>query len=116
VDLVRRGGLWNTFVMVFRGETLWAFVREAAPVLSDAFGRIRMAVGTTAERTVTEEVYRRLPPMNFSCGLLRALPSREFPWLTVLPVRGVTFSDCGAEVGLPAAMRRPKPLAQPLCA
>jgi mannose-1-phosphate guanylyltransferase len=115
-DLVRRGGLWNTFVMVFRAETLWAFVREAAPVLSGAFGRIRLAVGTTAERAITEEVYRRLPPMNFSRGLLRALPSREFPWLTVLPVRGVTFSDCGAEARLPAAMRPAEPLAQPLCA
>jgi hypothetical protein len=102
--------------MVFRAETLWAFVREAAPVLSGAFERIRMAVGTTAERTVTEEVYRRLPPMNFSHALLRALSSREFPRLTVLPVCGVTFSDCGAEARLPAAMRPAEPLAQPLCA
>ena len=39
------------------GERLRPFVPEAAPVLSCAFGRIRMAVGTTAERAVTEEVY-----------------------------------------------------------
>lgn len=114
--LVQRGGLWNTFVMVFRAKTMWDFVREAAPELSGAFQRIAGAIGTRAERSVIDDVYRRLEPLNFSRTFLHRLPAHRRPSLTVLPVRGVAWSDCGAEPRIVTAMRVREPLAQPLCA
>jgi mannose-1-phosphate guanylyltransferase len=114
--LIRRGALWNTFVMVFRAAMMWDFVREASPALFGAFRRIQVAVGTREERAVTEDVYRRLDAVNFSRTLLPSLAAGSRSTLVVLPVRGVRWSDCGVEPRLLTMLQHSERDAQPLCA
>ncbi len=104
-DLVQRGGLWNTMVMAFRTSTLLTMARRIAPAFSDAFQRIGDAVGTTRERDVVERAYADMAPMNFSRDLLEALPRQPRSPLTVLPVRGVFWSDWGSEERIASVLR-----------
>lgn len=113
-ELIERGGLWNTFVMVFRASTLWECVQEIAPVLTGAFRRLAVTGSTGAE---IEEVYRKLQPLNFSSAILRRLPGLTRPSLAVLPVDGAGWSDCGVETRLQEAMGEVSAdAALPLCA
>lgn len=86
VMLARRGGLWNTFVLVFRADTMWAYLAQAAPMVESAFRRIRQAVGTRHLGAVMDDVYRRLPALSFSALVLQGLVASQRPSLTVLPV------------------------------
>lgn len=104
-ELVRRGAFWNTMVMVFRAETFLALVRSAAPALYAAFRRIWEANGTSNELHVVEEAYRRMEPLNFSKGFLQALPPQHRSRLSVLPVRGVFWSDWGSNHRIVSALR-----------
>ncbi|MGH7772540.1 MAG: sugar phosphate nucleotidyltransferase [Candidatus Binatia bacterium] len=94
--LVLGGGLWNSMVMVFTAKTLLDLAQNVSPRLCHAFQRLYEAIGTRAERDVVEETYRHLEPMNFSKGLLETLPLRHTSSLSVLPVRGVFWSDWGS--------------------
>lgn len=105
-ELVARGGLWNTMVMVFRPKTLLDLVGRVAPALRGAFERIRRAIGTPQEQPVIEAVYRELQPVNFSRTLLEAIPARRSPALFVLPVRGVSWSDWGSEHRIVGALNQ----------
>jgi mannose-1-phosphate guanylyltransferase len=104
-DLVRRGGLWNTMVMAFRTATLLTMARRIAPAFSEMFRRIGDAVGTPRERAVVEQAYTDMAPMNFSRDLLEALPRQPRSPLTVLPVRGVFWSDWGSEERIASVLR-----------
>lgn len=84
--LARRGGLWNTFVLVFRADTMWAYLTQAAPMVESAFRRIRLAVGTRHLGAVVDDVYRRLPPLSLSALVLQGLVASQRPSLTVLAV------------------------------
>lgn len=111
-ELIERGGLWNTFVMVFRASTLWECVREVAPVLEGAFRRLAVGGGTREE---VDEAYQRIQPLNFSSAFLRRLPGLTRPALTVLPVDGAGWTDCGVEARLQGVLEvSADPL--PLCA
>lgn len=112
-ELIARGALWNTFVMVFRARTLWEYVQEIAPVLAGAFQRLAVTAGTGAE---VDDVYRTLQPLNFSSVFLRKLPGLTRPSLTVLPVDGVGWSDCGVEARLRGALGDVSVDPLPLCA
>jgi len=93
--IIDRGALWNTMVMVFACETLLSVIRCAAPDLHRDFEPIQNALGTAEEQQVIEQVYRKLPSLNFSTGILEMLPFEHRQALLVLPVRGVTWSDWG---------------------
>lgn len=112
-ELIERGALWNTFVMVFRARTLWEYVQEIAPVLAGAFRRLAVTAGSSAE---VDDVYRTLQPLNFSSVFLRKLPGLTRPSLTVLPVDGVGWSDCGVEARLQEALGDVSVDPLPLCA
>jgi len=99
-DLIQRGAVWNTLTMVFHAATLLELVRQVAPALSQAFRRIRQAIGTTVERTVIDEVYRTLAPVNFSKDVLEVVCVQHSIRLSVLPVRGVVWSDWGSATRL----------------
>ena len=73
-DLVSRGGLWNTLVMVFRAKTFLNAVSRIAPLLYSSFERIRRAVGTPSVGDSVKEVYQEMYPVNLSKGLLERLP------------------------------------------
>ncbi len=115
-DLAAHGALWNTMVTVCRPRTLRQAVARVAPALHRAFERVRGALGTADEARVVEEVYRDLPPVNFSRAVLEAMPSRRSPSLFVLPVRGVYWSDWGSEQRIAGTLERNRERAPAACA
>jgi mannose-1-phosphate guanylyltransferase len=96
-ELVQRGGLWNTLVMAFKAKTILDLVRRAVPVLYQSFQLIGRTLGTAREMDVVDEAYRKMEPLNFSKELLEILPIQGLLRLSVLPVRGVFWSDWGSE-------------------
>lgn len=105
-EIIAKGGLWNTMIMVFKAKTLIDLVRKTARSLYVSFKRMSDAIETTEERAVMEEIYREIEPLNFSTGLLEALPLSDLVCLSVLPVKGVYWSDLGSEQRLLSALRR----------
>jgi len=90
-DLVRRGCLWNSFVMVARLSTLLGIIATAAPDLYRRFNRIRRTFSTPVEEAAIRALYRDLDSLNFSEQVLEKNPLN----LAVLPVFGVAWSDLG---------------------
>lgn len=109
-ELIGKGGVWNTMVMVFKAKTLIDLVRRAAPKLHQAFHRIWLAIGTAKETAVIKEVYRKIESINFSKELLELFPSQAPSSLWVLPVRGVTWSDWGSEQRIVSVLEKRAPL------
>lgn len=103
-ELILRGGLWNTMVMIFNPKTLFNKVHRIAPALWSSFERIRKAVGERRLGEVMREVYERMEPVNFSKGLLESLSRQDPSGLMVLPVRGVHWSDWGSRERIQAAL------------
>jgi mannose-1-phosphate guanylyltransferase len=105
-ELVLRGGLWNTMVMVFKAKTLIDLVRSVVPRLYSSFQLIWEAIGTPREKNVVEEVYQQTEPVNFSKGLLEVLSSMHRSPLSVLPVHGVLWSDWGSGQRVLSALKK----------
>jgi mannose-1-phosphate guanylyltransferase len=95
--LMASGALWNTMVMVCQVQTLFSYVERVAPALHAAFAEIGCAIGTPYERTVVEDVYRRMEPVNFSRQVMEPLAGLPDAALVMAPIRGVGWSDWGSE-------------------
>jgi mannose-1-phosphate guanylyltransferase len=78
-DIIRRGGLWNSFVMIFRLDTMLALLRRRRPADYEAFARL------------DEGAYESLAPWNFSRDFLAHVADE----LLALPVGDVGWSDWG---------------------
>lgn len=100
--LMHEGWLWNTMVVVARAQSLYDLIVEATPHLAGSFSMIRLAIGTHWEQQVVEDVYRTMPPANFSTAVLARYPER----LAVLPVQDVLWSDWGREVRIVDTLTR----------
>ncbi len=96
-DLLRRGALWNTMVMVFRTDTMLELIRSVAPALYSAFDGISEVMGNAAEKAALQEIYRELPSVNFSKEILEPLAQRYPGRLLTVPVHNVLWSDWGTE-------------------
>jgi mannose-1-phosphate guanylyltransferase len=105
-ELVQKGGLWNTLVMAFKARVLLSLIRRMIPELHHSFQRIGEALGAAQEKAVVEETYRKLKPWNFSKGLLEILPAQYPLGLSVLPIRGVFWSDWGSEIRVLSDLQR----------
>jgi mannose-1-phosphate guanylyltransferase len=111
-EIIEKRGLWNTMIMVFKAKTLIDLVRTTAWSLYSSFKRIIDAIETAEESAVVEETYKMMQPLNFSSGLLEALPRSSFVRLSVLPVNGVYWSDLGSEQRLLSALKKTGYVAQ----
>lgn len=100
--LMQEGWLWNTMVVVARAQSLFDLIVEATPHLAGSFSMIRLVIGTHWEQQVVEDVYRTMPPANFSTAVLARYPER----LAVLPVQHVLWSDWGREVRIVDTLTR----------
>jgi mannose-1-phosphate guanylyltransferase len=105
-EIIAKGGLWNTMIMVFKAKTLMDLVCTMARSLHDSFKRISDAIETPEERIVVEEIYRNIEPLNFSHGFLEALPLSNAVRLSALAVKGVYWSDLGSEQRLLSALQK----------
>ncbi len=109
-EMVLKGGLWNTMVMVFKAKTLLDLADRTTPALFRLFKKIWRAIGTAREADVVEEAYGKMEPVNFSQSLLQAFPRRGHSPLLVLPVHGVQWSDWGSERRIMSSLKNPHKL------
>ena len=99
MDLLRRGCLWNTFVMVghVRG-----FLEMVNMSLSDAVDRIRRNhLWTGSEVHIQDSLYERIPSIDFSREVLAA----QTPRLIVLRMGRTGWSDLGHPERVMAALQ-----------
>lgn len=89
--LLGPGCLWNSFVMAGSTSSFVRLIRQAAPELYFAFKEMRNLPGTPQYKTSLENLYRRLPSLNFSEQVL--VPHGGD--LALLPVTGIMWSDLG---------------------
>jgi len=94
-NLIAKGALWNTMVMVFKIKNLLAIVEKINPELYASFAGVLETIGTADEKQRVEEIYRELKTENFSRGILEKLPVHQPASLSVLSVRSVLWSDWG---------------------
>ena len=104
--IIRNGGLWNTMVMIFNPAYLLNRVREMATAFYCSFQRIEEALGKPHFPDVVQDVYRELTPMNFSKSVLEVLSEKHSSGLTVLPLRGVHWSDWGSKQRILATVKQ----------
>jgi mannose-1-phosphate guanylyltransferase len=90
-QLLGRGCLWNSFVMVGQLTTLLGLFIIALPNLYLSFKKIRPIFGTTFETETVGRLYSDLHSASFPDEVLGRDPVN----LAVLPVRGVQWSDLG---------------------
>jgi mannose-1-phosphate guanylyltransferase len=101
-QMLRRGWLWNTLVVVAKVSHL---VRLALTHCPEAVGPLLLArngLGGPAETAVVAQAYARARPANFSRDLLE--PAHEA--LSVLELSGVTWSDLGTPRRVIATLAR----------
>jgi mannose-1-phosphate guanylyltransferase len=99
-DLYHRGCLWNSFVLVANARTLLSLIARALPAVYREFIQIRSFLGIAADEEIVRTIYRDLPSVDFSAGLVAKFPA-EF---SVLPVTGISWSDLGDPKRLLAAI------------
>jgi mannose-1-phosphate guanylyltransferase len=84
-DIIERGGLWNTFVMVFKLSRMLELLRELVPDKFTTLAELRYAP------TKATEIYQVLNPWDLSTHVLARIPQH----LVVLRVANVNWSDWG---------------------
>jgi len=84
-QLLSRGGLWNSFVMVFQLERMLALIEQVMP---EQYA-LMAALPDDPERAAHS--YRRVTPWNFSSGFLARIPEHQI----VLRVDDTQWSDWG---------------------
>lgn len=104
--LVRDGALWNTMMMVFKTATLMSLIEATAPQFFQVFRKIYDALDTRKEAAVIEQVYRELPPLNFSRDIIEPLARSHSAQLLALPVENVLWSDWGSESRIMEVLRQ----------
>jgi mannose-1-phosphate guanylyltransferase len=101
-EVLRKGALLNTFIVVSKLAPLWALGFRALPEMMPAFVRFRNVLRPGGEDPELEAMYRDLDSRDFSSDVLQRAP-REF---CVLELNGVWWSDWG----------RPERILSTLCA
>ncbi len=109
--LMRRGGLWNTFILAAQAAALWDLGRQALPEVMARFEDYRRLIGTPLEEAARACLYERLPERNFSSAVLARFPDK----VCALQMPGVLWSDWGrAERILETLRQIGKPVPLPL--
>ena len=90
-DLLNRGCVWNTFVMVGRTQAFLDMVRSCAPGLYQAFEPMLARWSPETDEEVMRAVYEGTATADFSQSILSANPER----LRVLCLGDVGWSDLG---------------------
>ncbi|MBI3782439.1 MAG: NTP transferase domain-containing protein [Deltaproteobacteria bacterium] len=83
-SMIARGGLWNSFVMVFRVARVLELLAQVRP--ADF-----VAMQALTNQTELDEAYARLTPWNFSSGFLARIPEH----LAVVTASDTGWSDWG---------------------
>lgn len=95
-ELILQGALWNTMVIVARSKTLLDLIRFFVPELFCSFTQVFKATSDHNETKLMRKLYASLKPVNFSKAVLETFPRYDSASLSVLPMRGVFWSDWGS--------------------
>ena len=90
-DLMRRGCLWNSFVMVGRVGSFLDLARRTIPCLYNSFQSVQQSFSTAMEESALSGVYASIPSSSFSDEVLSASPQD----LAVMRSSGLGWSDLG---------------------
>lgn len=105
-DLMARGALWNTLLMVFSAATMLQWVSQLRPEVYRCLLRLRSAIGTADEAGMVRDAYERLENIDLSKDLLQPIGARFRDSLAVLPVTGVVWSARGGETRIADRLAR----------
>jgi mannose-1-phosphate guanylyltransferase len=89
--LLRRGSLWNTFVMVGHVDAFLDLALAAVPRLLEALRQGRVCFGRGRETRIADRLYDQIAPTDFSRQVL-SLSARR---LIAMRLGDVTWSDLG---------------------
>ncbi|HXJ44409.1 MAG TPA: sugar phosphate nucleotidyltransferase [Bryobacteraceae bacterium] len=108
LDLMGRGCLWNSFVMVCHVGTLLSLIRHMLPRLYDAFESIRSSFLTMAEDGALSRLYSAIRPANFSHEVLSSHPYDSVHPCVLSVMRGANlgWSDLGEPGRVLSAIER----------
>ena len=90
-QLMAKGCLWNSFIMVGHVQTFVDLVQHALPCMSEAFEGTRRSLFTVGEGSAFSELYCGIRDTSFSQHVLSVQPDR----LAVLNAAGLGWSDLG---------------------
>jgi mannose-1-phosphate guanylyltransferase len=90
-NLMRAGGLWNSFIMVGRVSAFLDMIRHSVPNLIASFESMWAAVQPGMEEPALYELFSSVTASDFSCEVLSVCPSD----LAVFPVEGLGWTDLG---------------------
>ncbi len=96
VRLRRDGALINSFILTAKAQRLWTLCETTLPVVAESLRQVDPRPGTTAGRRALEQVYSRLPSVDFS----REILSKNSRKLAVIPVPECGWSDLGTPARL----------------
>jgi len=104
-EIVLRGGLWNTLVMVFNVSTFLICLRTINTALHRCFRRIQVALAKRNSSHEIQTIYTQASPINLSKGILEEFPKRCPQQLVVMSLRQVEWSDWGSEKRILQSLR-----------
>ena len=84
-DIISRGGLWNTFVMVFKLRRMLNLLSELVPGEFNILSELRESPHKA------DKLYQAISPWNFSTRVLAQIPQH----LIVMEVADVRWCDWG---------------------
>lgn len=90
-NLLRKGCLWNSFVMVGKVSSFLNLIAQTQPNFYNMFASIRYTMNTVVEKPILYDIYREIAPINFSSEVLEKNPGA----LMVMRVKNVGWSDWG---------------------
>ena len=94
-SIIARGGLWNTFVMVFQISRMLELLRELVPDQFEAMSMLRYSPDKAAE------VYQNISPWNISKQVITRIPQH----LLVVKTCDVQWSDWGSRESIERTYR-----------
>ena len=84
-DIIARGGLWNTFVMIFKLSRMLELLQQLVP------HEVKKLSGLRSSPHKATELYRTITPWNFSTQVLSRIPQHQI----VFRIANVSWSDWG---------------------
>ncbi len=91
-ELLMRGCLWNSFVMVGQVSAFLKMIRKSAAELYEQFDAVKSKLSTSEEVSAIKTLYENLPDTNFSTEVL----TKSAKDLAVIPMNDSKWSDLGS--------------------
>jgi mannose-1-phosphate guanylyltransferase len=99
LELIRKGALWNTMIIASRGQSLWDMADRHIPEVCWCFMVYRDLIGHRGADEFLRGIYPGMRVTDFCRDILQ--PAKG---LTVTPMIGAGWSDCGTPERLFRAM------------